>query len=268
MNLRGAAVRWVPRHTRAGRAAWTLGRRFFGPKVLVPGTLGDVLLLVAPERLSPRAMHGAGFPGATRVDQAWPVKPGDVHRSHGYHLCVIEIGDDPTVYLNAYRAAFVESSVILLDASDISPLLWRLRGVGDPLGYRATRLARDHQDLLDPSMTQEQRFGAASVTHLARRAKFLIVPTQDLADQLRALGSLTPIVVSSPGSRAVPALTSVILRTLATVKDPAHGALELWASALADMGIRGADAGAATGLSYLQAMDSFKGTSSNLQGQA
>jgi len=268
VSLRSAAVRWVPRHTRVGRIAWALGRTFFGPKVLVPGTLGDLFLLIAPERLSARALYAAGVPTVTRIDQSWPVKPRDVHRSHGYHLCVIEIGDDPALYLNAYRAAFVESSLILLDASDISPILWRLRGLGDPLGYRAARLAREDQDRLDPSTTEEQRFGAASVTHLARRAKFLIVPSQEQEDLLRELGSLTPIAVIPSGPDAVPALTSAIMWTVTTVKDPAHSALELWAGALADMGVKDAGAGGETGLSYLRAMDSFKGTPSNLQGQA
>ena len=245
-----------------------MGRRFFGPKVLVPGTLGDVYLLVPRERLSVQALHQAGFPTTARIDHSWPVKPGDVHRSHGYHLCVIEIGDDPDRYLNAYRAAFVESSLILLDVRDISPLLWRLRGLGDPLGYRAAHLARDAQDRLNSALTEEERFGVASVTQLARRAKFLAVPGRDQVDRLRALGSLTPVEVIPAGPDGIPALSAAIQHTLAMVKDPAHAALELWAGALADMGIQGTGAGEWTGLSYLRAMDSFKGTSSNLQGQA
>jgi hypothetical protein len=244
-----------------------MGRRFVGPKVLVPGTLGDVFLLVPRERLSVRALHEAGFPTGARIDHSWPVKPGDVHRSHGYHLCVIEIGDDPGLYLNAYRAAFVESCLILLDAPDISPLLWRLRGLGDPLGYRAAHLARDAQDRLNPDLTEEERFGMASVAQLARRAKFLAVPGQDQVDRLRALGSLTPVGVIPAGPDGVPALSSAIQHTLAMVKDPAHAALELWAGALADMGVEDTGAGEATGLSYFRAMDSFKGTPSNLQGQ-
>jgi len=251
-----------------GRIAWALGRRFFGPKVLVPGTLGDVFLLVPPERLSVQELHKAGFPPTARIDHSWPVKPGDVHRSHGYHLCVIQIGDDPDLYLNAYRAAFVVSSLILLDVGDVSPLLWRLRGLGDPLGYRAAHLARDAQDRLDPELAEEERFGMASVAQLARRAKFLAVPGQVQVDRLWALGSLTPVEVIPAGPDGVRTLSSAIQHTLAMVKDPAHAALELWAGALADMGVQDAGAGEGTGLSYLRAMDSFKGTPSNLQGQA
>jgi len=268
VSLREAAVRWVPRHTRVGRIAWAWGRRFFGPKILVPGTLGDVFLLVPPERLSVEGLRAAGFPATARIDRSWPVKPGDVHRSHGYHLCVIEIGGDPGLYLNAYRAAFVGSSMILLDVADVSPLLWRLRGLGDPLGYRAAHVARDAQERLGPGFTEEERFKMASVAHLARRAKFLAVPTQDRADQLRKLGSLTPIGVIPSGSAAVPAFSTAIQRTLAMMEDPAHAALELWAGALADMGVEDTGGDELPGLSYVRAMETFKGTPSNRQGQA
>jgi hypothetical protein len=268
MSLREVAVRFVPRHTRLGRIAWTAGRRFFGPKVLVPGTLGDLFLLVPPERLSMEALHDAGFPTTARIERSWPVKPGDVHRSHGYHLCIIEIGEDPSLYLNAYRAAFVESCFIILDSRDLSPLIWRLRGLGDPLGYRAAHLARDVQGSLGTELSDEERFGLASVAHLARRAKFLVVPDADQQDQLRALGSLTPTAVIPPGPAAEARLAAAIQDVVTLVKDPAHAALELWASALADMGMDPAGTDGTTVLTYLQAMDGFKGTPSNLQGQA
>ena len=268
MSLRDVAVRFIPRHTRLGRIAWAAGRRFFGPKILVPGTLGDVFLMVPPSRLSVAVLHAAGFPTAVRIDRSFPVKPGDVHRSHGYHLCVIEIGADPGRYLNAYRAAFVGSSLILLDAADISPLLWRLRGLGDPLGYRAAHIARDAQDRLGSDLPEEERFGMATIAHLARRAKLLVVAGRGQADQLRTLGSLTPISVMAPGRDAVPSLSRVIQETLAMVTDPAHDALEMWAGALADMGAGDTGAGELPGISYLRAMGTFKGTPSNLQGQA
>ncbi|MEP7060372.1 MAG: hypothetical protein ABI828_06540, partial [Actinomycetota bacterium] len=226
MSLRDLAVRFVPRHTRVGRAAWSLGRRFLGPKVLVPGTLGDVLLLTPRSRLSADALRAVGFPASARVDRSWPVKAGVVHRSHGYHLCVIEIGADPGRYLNAYRAAFVEASLILLDTGDLTPLIWRLRGLGDPLGYHASYAAREAQELLDPSLPEAQLFARASIAQLARRAKFLVVGTRDLADQVRAVGSLTPTAVIAPGAHGVAALSTVIEETLALVKDPAHAALE------------------------------------------
>lgn len=268
MSLRDVAVRFIPRHTRLGRIAWAAGRRSFGPKILVPGTLGDVFLMVPPSRLSVAALHAAGFPTSVRIDRSWPVKPGDVHRSHGYHLCVIEIGADPGRYLNAYRAAFVGSSLILLDVADISPLLWRLRGLGDPLGYRAAHLARDAQDRLGPDLPEEERFGMATVAHLARRAKFLVVAGRGQADQLRTLGSLTPISVIALGEDPLPSLSRVIQETVAMVTDPAHDALKLWAGALADMGVQDTGADELPGISYLRAMETFEGTPSNLQGQA
>ena len=268
MSLRDVAVRFVPRHTRLGRIAWAAGRRFFGPKILVPGTLGDVFLMVPPSRLSVAALHAAGFPTSVRIDRSWPVKPGDVHRSHGYHVAVIEIGADPGLYLNAYRAAFIASSVILLDVADISPLLWRLRGLGDPLGYRAAHIARDAQGRLGPDLSEEERFGMATVAHLARQAKFLVVARSDQAEQLRTLGSLTPVSVLAPGEDPLPSLSRVIQETVAMVTDPAHDALELWAGALADLGVQDTGAGELPGISYLRAMRSFKGTPSNLQGQA
>jgi hypothetical protein len=248
--------------------AWSLGRRYFGPKVLVPGTLGDVFLLAPPTRISAASMVRSGVASSTRIDQSWPVKPGDVHRSHGYHLCVIEIGDDPTRYLNAYRAAFVESCMILLDAADVSPILWRLRGLGDPLGYRAAHVARDAQDRLDPALSEEERFAGASVMHLAQRARRLVVPSGGSAGVLRALGSRTPVDVIPQGPDATDRLSTAILGALALVKDPAHGALELWACALADMGVVDTGTNDLPGLSYLRAMESFKGTPSNLHRRA
>lgn len=268
MNLRALAVRWVPRHTTLGRAAWRLGRKYFGPKVLVPGTLGDIFLLVSPARLSERALRAAGSPAEARIDHSWPVKPGDVHRSHGYHLCVIEIDDDPGRSLNAYRAAFVESSLILLNATDLTPVLWRLRGLGDPLGYRAAHLARDTQDLLDPALSDVERFGLASATQLAARAKRLVVRDAGASELLRTLGSRTPVEVIPPGPEEAAGLSRAIERTLAMVKDPAHAALELWAGALADLGVQGSGPLASLGTSYLEAMATFKGTPSNLQEQA
>lgn len=268
MNLRTAAVRWVPRHTAVGRVAWRLGRRYFAPKVLVPGTLGDIFLLVSSARLSEQTLRAAGFPSQTRIDHSWPVKPGDVHRSHGYHLCVIQIDDDPGRSLNAYRAAFVESSMILLDATDLTPVLWRLRGLGDPLGYRAAHLARDAQDLLDPTLSDVERFGLASVAQLAARAKCLVVRDARATEALRMLGCRTPIEVIPPGPEEAAGLSRAIERTLAMVKDPAHAALELWARALADMGVQGSGPLAWLGTPYLEAMESFKGTPSNLQERA
>ncbi|MEA2551692.1 MAG: hypothetical protein QOE25_1461 [Actinomycetota bacterium] len=268
MNLRDLAVRFVPRHTRVGRFAWRLGRRVFAPKILVPGTLGDVLLLTPRSRLSAAALRDSGFAESIRVDSSWPVRARDVHRSHGYHLCVIEIGADPERYVNAYRAAFVESSFILLDVGDLTPLIWRLRGLGDALGYRATYDAREVQDGLDPAIPEEQRFARASIAQLARRAKFIAVRTRAEADQISDVGSRTPTAVIPAGRGAVAALATGIASTLAMVKDPAHGALELWATALADLGIRETGAGNLPGLSYLQAMESFKGTPQNIRNRA
>ena len=77
-----------------------------------------------------------------------------------------------------------------------------------------------------------------------------------------------PILVVDDDAQMRMALSEAIQRTLEMVKDPAHSALELWAGALADMGLGDTGVDEPPGLSYLRAMDSFKGTPSNLQGQA
>ncbi|MEP7059323.1 MAG: hypothetical protein ABI828_01210, partial [Actinomycetota bacterium] len=81
------------------------------------------------------------------------------------------------------------------------------------------------------------------------------------------VGSLTSIAVIPRGRGAAARLAQVITTTLDMVKDPAHGALELWAAALADMGISETGARELPGLSYLHAMESFRGTSHNLPGR-
>ncbi|MGZ5298287.1 MAG: glycosyltransferase family 4 protein [Actinomycetota bacterium] len=138
-----------------------------------------------------------GFFDRHRMDVLWPIEPKDATRLPGYRLGVFELGNNVEFHLEAYRAAFLaQSSLIVLHDLALDDFVRGLRTLGDPLGFMATREAAAlRSNLRSPDIVRNEPLREPWCAHVARRARGIIVHSEFCKRYLAEAGCRTPVFV-------------------------------------------------------------------------
>ena len=162
-----------------------------------PGSVGELVFsgplppartgVATYDRAVLDGLRRIGFFDRHRMDVLWPIEPKHAPRLPGYRLGVFELGNNVEFHLEAYRAAFLaQSSLIVLHDLALDDFVRGLRTLGDPLGFMATREAAALRlNLHSPDVVRNEPLREPWCAHVARRARGIIVHSAFCARYLR-----------------------------------------------------------------------------------
>ena len=172
-----------------------------------PGSVGELVFsgplppartgVATYDRAVLNGLRRIGFFDRHRMDVLWPIEPKHAPRLPGYRLGVFELGNNVEFHLEAYRAAFLaQSSLIVLHDLALDDFVRGLRTLGDPLGFMATREAAALRlNLHSPDVVRNEPLREPWCAHVARRARGIIVHSAFCARYLEEAGCRTPVFV-------------------------------------------------------------------------
>ena len=172
-----------------------------------PGSVGELVFsgplppartgVATYDRAVLDGLRRIGFFDRHRMDVLWPIEPKHAPRLPGYRLGVFELGNNVEFHLEAYRAAFLaQSSLIVLHDLALDDFVRGLRTLGDPLGFMATREAAALRlNLHSPDVVRNEPLREPWCAHVARRARGIIVHSAFCARYLEEAGCRTPVFV-------------------------------------------------------------------------
>ena len=172
-----------------------------------PGSVGELVFsgplppartgVATYDRAVLDGLRRIGFFDRHRMDVLWPIEPKHATRLPGYRLGVFELGNNVEFHLEAYRAAFLaQSSLIVLHDLALDDFVRGLRTLGDPLGFMATREAAALRlNLHSPDVVRNEPLREPWCAHVARRARGIIVHSAFCARYLEEAGCRTPVFV-------------------------------------------------------------------------
>jgi hypothetical protein len=192
-----------------------------------------------------RALVRALRRGRHRVRAVWPV-PEDLEVLLSRADLIVHLASTEPDDSEGYRAAVEHPGLVVVPDIDLEPVVRALVRSRDPAGRTGLREAE-----------AAGGDGPAWASHLARRARGVVVPDGEAEDVLRRIGCRTPVFAGWPGDEHV--LSRAVAATLALIRDPAEGAVRRWAAALADAGVGTEEVGSeGYGLRYPEALDELR----------
>ena len=147
-----------------------------------PGSVGELVFsgplppartgVATYDRAVLDGLRRIGFFDRHRMDVLWPIEPKHAPRLPGYRLGIFELGNNVEFHLEAYRAAFLaQSSLIVLHDLALDDFVRGLRTLGDPLGFMATREAAALRLNLQLAGRRAQRAAARAVVRARRPSR-------------------------------------------------------------------------------------------------
>jgi glycosyltransferase involved in cell wall biosynthesis len=194
------------------RAGSALGRLRRAPRSVAvergrgPGSQGDVVFtgplppaatgIATYDRAVLDGLDRIGWTARHRMDVLWPIEPSDAARLPGYHLGVLQLGNNVEFHLEIYRAAFLTNALVVLHDLALDDFVRGLKTAGDPLGYMAAReAARLRPVLTDPDVARNEPLRDPWCAHVVRRARGVIVHSEFGRRYLEGFGCRTPVFV-------------------------------------------------------------------------
>jgi hypothetical protein len=153
-----------------------------------------------------------------------------------------------------YQLSMEHPGLVVLEDRSLERVIQVLVRARDPIGFagrrEAERLAERLADL-DPDVP----WSAQAV----RRARGVIVHSEEHRGDLERIGCRTPVYVAPPPSAGDPAgYQEAVEATLRLVLDPAEWTLGRWAAALAEAGVGGAGLREGYGVRYAAALEEIR----------
>jgi hypothetical protein len=153
-----------------------------------------------------------------------------------------------------YQVAMEHPGLVVLHDRSLERVIQVLARARDPIGFAgrgtAERLAEQHPDL-DPDVPWSAQ--------AARRARGVVVHSEDHGRDLERIGCRTPVFVAPPPQVGDPTgYVEAVEATLRFVLDPAEWTLGRWATALAEAGIGGEELREGYGVRYAAAIEEIR----------
>jgi hypothetical protein len=153
-----------------------------------------------------------------------------------------------------YQLAMEHPGLVVLEDRSLERVIQVLVRARDPIGFagrREAELLGERLADLDPDVP----WSAQAV----RRARGVVVHSEDHRRDLERIGCRTPVYVAPPPSAGDPAgYEEAVEATLRLVLDPAEWTLGRWAAALSEAGVGGAGLREGYGVRYAAALEEIR----------
>jgi glycosyltransferase involved in cell wall biosynthesis len=137
-----------------------------------------------------------GYAQRRRMQVTWPVRGRDVIEMQHYGLGIMQLGNNIGFHLEPYRAVYLLPSLVVLHDLALDDFVRGLTSIGDPLGYLAARDAATlHTRLRSRDIVRNEPLRQPWCSHVARRARGIIVHAEFCKSYLEEFGCRTPVFV-------------------------------------------------------------------------
>jgi hypothetical protein len=144
--------------------------------------------------------------------------------------------------------------LVVLEDRSLERVIQVLARARDPIGFAGRREAEELSERF-PDLDPDVPWSAQAV----RRARGVVVHSEDHRRDLERIGCRTPVYVAPPPSAGDPAgYEEAVEATLRLVLDPAEWTLGRWASALAEAGVGGSGLQEGYGVRYAAALEEIR----------
>jgi hypothetical protein len=185
----------------------------------------------------------------------WPVPESVEAALRGVDLPVYLVADEPDDR-DIYEVAMEHPGLVVLQDRSLERLITALVRARDPLGGAALREAERLAPLVDGLGLEPALPWCAQAV---RRARGVVVHTEEDRRYLEALGCKTPVFVAPPPDAGDPAgYERAVEATLRLVLDPVEWTLARWTIALADAGVTPAWLREGYGVRYVEALEEIR----------
>jgi hypothetical protein len=155
-----------------------------------------------------------------------------------------------------YQVAMEHPGLVVLEELSLERVIQVLVRARDPIGFAARAEAERLQAQLEGRDVDPDVPWSAQA---ARRARGVVVHSEQHRQALRAIGCRTPIHVASPPTAGdASAYVEAVEETLRLVLDPVEWTLARWTAALVDAGVRPEDLGEGHGVRYAAALEEIR----------
>lgn len=193
------------------------------------------------------------FRGRHHVRGMWPVPESVEAMLATVDLPVYFMANAPEER-EIYQVAMDHPGLVVLVDRSLERVIQVLARARDPIGFAGRREAERLAERL-PELDPDVPWSAQAV----RRARGVIVHSEEHRRDLERIGCRTPVYVAPPPSVGDPAAyVEAVEGTVGLVLDPAEWTLTRWASALADAGVGAADLGEGYGVRYASAIEEIR----------
>lgn len=153
-----------------------------------------------------------------------------------------------------YQLAMEHPGLVVLEDRSLERVIQVLARARDPIGFAGRHEAEQLAERL-PDLDPDVPWSAQAV----RRARGVIVHSEDHRADLERIGCRTPVYVAPPPSAGDPTrYEEAVEATLHLVLDPAEWTLGRWASALAEAGVGSAGLREGYGVRYAAALEEIR----------
>ena len=153
-----------------------------------------------------------------------------------------------------YQVAMEHPGLVVLADRSLERVIQVLARARDPIGFAGRREAEALAERL-PDLDPDVPWSAQAV----RRARGVVVHTEEHRRDLERIGCRTPVYVAPPPSAGVASgYVEAVEGTLRLVLDPAEWTLGRWASALAEAGVGPPGLREGYGLRYAAALEEIR----------
>jgi hypothetical protein len=189
------------------------------------------------------------------IRAVWPVPESVEAALRGVHLPVYFVADEPEDR-EIYEVAMEHPGLVVLQDLSLERLITALVRSRDPLGGAALREAERLAPLVDGLGLEPTVPWCAQAM---RRARGVVVHSEDDRRYLEALGCKTPVFLAPPPEAGDPAgYARAVEATLRLVLDPVEWTLARWTHALAEAGITPAWLREGYGVRYVEALEEIR----------